>query len=224
MEVSPTVEELKGFDEVVMSTGVVPRVINLPGSEDGKVSLYNKVLSGEKVVGDSVAIIGAGGIGFDMATYLLHEEKDVSISNFLAEWGVDMEYTEPGGLRPPVKAQPKRDIYLLQRKKTKPGAGLGKTTGWIHRSTLKKNGVKMMTGVEYVSVDSTGLKIRHNGEEQHLLVDDVIICAGQESELGLANELQSSGVKYHLIGGALKAGELDAQRAISQGVEVADAI
>jgi len=157
-----------------------------------------------------------------MATYLLHDQGKESIPSFMANWGVDVEYEEPGGLRTPAKKTPKRTIYLLQRKTTKPGAGLGKTTGWIHRSALKKNGVKMLTGVEYLSIDNTGLTIRHSGEKQLLQVDDVVICAGQVSALDLANELDSAGVDYHLIGGALKAGELDAKRAISQGVEVAD--
>jgi 2,4-dienoyl-CoA reductase (NADPH2) len=222
MECSPGVAELKAFDEVVMSTGVVPRTISIPGIEGANVSLYNEVLNGEKVLGDKVAIIGAGGIGFDMATYLLHDQGHVSIPSFMADWGVDLEYSEPGGLSVPVKQTPKRTIYLLQRKSTKPGADLGKTTGWIHRSTLKKNGVKMLTGVEYLSIDNTGLAIRHSGESQLLQVDDVVICAGQVSALDLANELDSAGVAYHLIGGALKAGELDAKRAISQGVEIAD--
>ena len=222
MESSPGVAELKDFDEVVMSTGVVPRTISIPGIEGANVSLYNEVLNGEKVLGDKVAIIGAGGIGFDMATYLLHDQGHVSIPSFMADWGVDLEYAEAGGLRVPVKQTPKRTIYLLQRKSTKPGADLGKTTGWIHRSTLKKNGVKMLTGVEYLSIDNTGLAIRHSGESQLLQVDDVVICAGQVSSLDLASELDSAGVTYHLIGGALKAGELDAKRAISQGVEIAD--
>ena len=222
MEASPSAEELKGFDEIVMSTGVVPRKIDLPGAEGENVSLYNEVLSGDKSIGNRVAIIGAGGIGFDLATFLLHDQRKESISSFMSEWGVDMDYTEPGGLRVPEKTLPKRTIYLLQRKTTKPGAGLGKTTGWIHRSTLKKNGVKMLTGVEYLSVDSDGLTIRQGGEERLLQVDDVVICAGQNSALDLVEELKSAGVTYHLIGGALKAGELDAKRAISQGVEVAD--
>ena len=222
MELSPTVAELKAFDEVIMSTGVVPRTISIPGIDAKNVYLYNEVLNGEKIPGDKVAIIGAGGIGFDMATYLLHDQGRESIPSFMANWGVDMNYAEPGGLRKPEKKPPLRTIYLLQRKTTKPGAGLGKTTGWIHRSALKKNGVKMLTGVEYLSIDTTGLTIRRSGENQVLEVDDVVICAGQVSALDLANELDSAGVEYHLIGGALKAGELDAKRAISQGVEVAD--
>jgi 2,4-dienoyl-CoA reductase (NADPH2) len=222
LESSPVVVELKEFDEIVMSTGVVPRKISIPGIDGQNVSLYNEVLAGDKVPGQKVAIIGAGGIGFDVATYLLHDQGEESIPSFMADWGVDMDYTNPGGLMDAEKKIPKRTVYLLQRKTTKPGAGLGKTTGWIHRASLKKNGVKMLTGVEYLSVDAGGLAIRQGGENLLLEVDDVIVCAGQVSALDLVHELDSAGVAYHLIGGALEAGELDAKRAISQGVEIAD--
>ncbi|TKB10025.1 NADPH-dependent 2,4-dienoyl-CoA reductase [Desulforhopalus sp. IMCC35007] len=222
LESSPAVVELKEFDEIVMSTGVVPRKISIPGIDSPNVSLYNEVLAGDKVPGQKVAIIGAGGIGFDVATYLLHDQGEESIPSFMAEWGVDMDYATPGGLMNVEKSIPKRTVYLLQRKTTKPGAGLGKTTGWIHRASLKKNGVKMLTGVEYLSVDPGGLAIRQGGENLLLEVDDVVVCAGQESALDLVHELDSAGVAYHLIGGALEAGELDAKRAISQGVEIAD--
>jgi 2,4-dienoyl-CoA reductase (NADPH2) len=174
-------------------------------------------------VGRRVAVVGAGGIGFDVATYLLHERSGPeSVESFMAEWGVDMAYGGDGGLGEVQRQPPARQIFLLQRKKTKPGAGLGKTTGWIHRSHLKKNGVKMMNGVEYLAVTADGLLIRHDGQEQLLEVDDVVICAGQLSEQGLARELDGLGRPYHFIGGALKAGELDAKRAIAQGMEVAD--
>jgi 2,4-dienoyl-CoA reductase (NADPH2) len=222
LESSPAVVDLKEFDEIVMSTGVVPRKISIPGIDGQNVSLYNEVLAGDKVPGQKVAIIGAGGIGFDVATYLLHDQGEESIPSFMADWGVDMDYTNPGGLMDAEKKIPKRTVYLLQRKTTKPGAGLGKTTGWIHRASLKKNGVKMLTGVEYLSVDAGGLAIRQGGENLLLEVDDVIVCAGQVSALDLVHELDSAGVAYHLIGGALEAGELDAKRAISQGVEIAD--
>lgn len=222
MRTSPNVSELKSYDEIVMSSGVVPRKIDLPGIDGDNVSLYNEVLGGDRPIGKRVAIIGAGGIGFDMATYLLHDQEQATIPEFMAQWGVDMDYDGAGGLGQTGKTEPKREIYLLQRKATKPGAGLGKTTGWIHRSVLKKNGVKFLTGVEYVSVDGKGLNIRHEGESKHLEVDDVVICAGQESSLDLATDLDGEGIKYHLIGGALKAGELDAKRAISQGFEIAD--
>ncbi len=220
-----TPSDLMGFDEIVLSTGVVPRKIQLEGADRANVFLYNEVLRGEKQIGERVAVIGAGGIGFDMATYLLHEKSGPdSIEKFMAEWGVDMDYTGDGGLGEIQPAIPARKIFLLQRKNTKPGAGLGKTTGWIHRSILKKNGVHMLSGVEYLAVNDRGLLIRHGGEEQLLEVDDVVVCAGQLSELALAGELDARGIAYHLIGGALKAAELDAKRAIAQGTEVADRI
>ena len=225
LQARPQPAELADFDELVLSTGVVPRKIEIKGSERNNVSLYNAVLNGEKSIGKKVAIIGAGGIGFDMATYLLHGSSGPeSVEKFMAEWGVDMDYAAEGGLGEVQLSPPARQIFLLQRKKTKPGAGLGKTTGWIHRSVLKKHGVKMLSGVEYLAVSDKGLLIRHNGEEHLLEVDDVVICAGQLSELGLAGELDQRGIRYHLIGGALKAGELDAKRAIAQGTEVADRI
>lgn len=222
---SPAPAELKSFDEIVLSTGVTPRKIELEGAASANVSLYNEVLSGGKTIGDRVAIIGAGGIGFDMATYLLHEQEEKpSVEAFMAEWGVDMDHGNDSGLGKVRKEAPSRQIYLLQRKTTKPGAGLGKTTGWIHRSVLKKNGVTFISGVEYLSVGEKGLRIRHNNNEQLLEVDDVVVCAGQLSERTLAAELDQEGIEYKLIGGALKAGELDAKRAIAQGTQVADAL
>jgi 2,4-dienoyl-CoA reductase (NADPH2) len=223
LNTSPTPTDLRDFAEIVISTGVKPREIALKGVEGNNVSLYNEVISGKKRIGKRVAIIGAGGIGFDTATYLLHERSTPeSVEDFMADWGVDMIYSGEGGLGDIRKEAPIRTITLLQRKKTKPGEGLGKTTGWIHRSILKKNGVRMLNGVEYLEVGPQGLLIRHDGREQLLEVDDVVICAGQLSELGLAKELDALGIRYHLIGGALKAGELDAKRAIAQGTEIAD--
>ncbi len=221
----PMVAELKEFDEIVVSTGVRPRPIALEGADGDNVSSYPDVLIGKRRIGRQVAIIGAGGIGFDMATYLLHEGSDpVTVAEFMAEWGVDMAYGGEGGLGEMRRQPPARKIYLLQRKSSKPGAGLGKTTGWIHRALLKKNGVKMLSGVEYLSVSEKGLRIRHDGVEKLLAVDDVVICAGQLSEKGLARELDEAGISYHLIGGAEKAAELDAKRAIAQGTEIADRI
>jgi 2,4-dienoyl-CoA reductase (NADPH2) len=222
---SAQVSDLDSFDVIVISTGVIPRKVALPGVETGNVSLYNEVLSGKKEVGKKAAIIGAGGIGFDMAEYLLHENSSPSsVSDFMSWWGVDTEYKKEGGLGSVVPVQPVRELYLLQRKKTKPGAGLGKTTGWIHRTVLKKNGVKILSGVEYIAVSEEGLLIRHNNEEVLLEVDDIIICAGQLSVLSLAGELDDLGRSYHLIGGALKAGELDAKRAILEGTKLADSL
>lgn len=223
LQTAPTVADLQAFAEIVISTGVKPRAINIKGCDGENVSLYSDVLSGKKQIGGRVAIIGAGGIGFDMATFLLHEGSGpATVQTFMGEWGVDMEYAAEGGLGEVKQEAPARKIYLLQRKTSKPGVGLGKTTGWIHRSILKRNGVKILTGVEYLAVTAEGLLICHQGAEQLLAVDDVVVCAGQISELGLAKELDSLQIPYHLIGGALEAGELDAKRAIAQGTEVAD--
>lgn len=217
--------ELADFDEIVMSTGVKPRMVDTKGADLDHVLRYDEVISGARVAGDRVAIIGAGGIGFDMAAFLLHkQENPEEIRKFMTAWGVDMEYRQEGGLTQPEQARPRRQLYLLQRKKTKPGATLGKTTGWIHRVELKKNAVKVMNGVEYLEISDKGLLISREGDQQLLEVDNVVICAGQVSELGLADELDRLGVKYHLIGGALKAGELDAKRAISQGTDLADSL
>ncbi len=226
LHTQPTPDELKEFDEVVLSTGVVPRELKIKGFDRSNVSLYSKVLKGDKQVGSSVAIIGAGGIGFDMATFLLDDGAEVidEVSDFMAEWGVDMQYSGEGGLGDRRLKKPVREIYMLQRKTTKPGLGLGKTTGWIHRSHLKSSGVKVLNGVEYLAIEDAGLRIRHQGEEKLLEVSDVVICAGQLSELGLAKELDTAGIQYQIIGGALKAGELDAKRAILQGTETADSI
>jgi len=218
-------EDLATYDDIIISTGVVPRKIDIKGADSGSVSLYSEVLSGRKKIGGRAAIIGAGGIGFDMAEYLLHENSlPPSVTEFMARWGVDTHYEKDGGLGKAAPVQPARELYLLQRKKTKPGAGLGKTTGWIHRMVLKQNRVKMLNGVEYLAVTEDGLLILHNSERVLLEVDDIVICAGQVSELTLAAELDNIGLTYHLIGGALKAGELDAKRAIRQGMELADSL
>ncbi len=220
---SPTVSHLQGFDEIVVSTGVEPRRIKIKGGDRPSLSLYNEVLSGEKIIGRRVAIIGAGGIGFDMAAFLLHKgEEETSIVDFMAQWGVDMNYSRGGGLGVATEQVPNREIYLLQRKKTKPGVGLGKTTGWIHRLILKKNGVKILNGAEYLAVNDSGLLINHYGKRMQLHVDNIVVCAGQVSVSALKEELDEFKISYHLIGGALKAGELDAKRAIAQGMDVAD--
>lgn len=225
LNTEPTLEELRLFDEIVISTGVVPRNLELDGIDRDNVSIYNEVINGDKQIGPSVAIIGAGGIGFDMAAYLLDEKTKVNdVPGFMTDWGVDMQYTDEGGLGVVEKIKPIRDIYLLQRKKTKPGLGLGKTTGWIHRSHLKKNGVKILNGVEYLGVEANGLRVRHQGEDKLLEVSDIVVCAGQVSELSLAKELDNAGISYQIIGGALEAGELDAKRAIAQGTELADSL
>ncbi len=215
--------DLQSYDEIVLATGVSPRKVAIPGADLPHVFDYAEVLSGKKQVGRRVAIIGAGGIGFDTATFLLcRDSANADWRHFMAEWGVDVDYSQAGGLKRQEVLQPVREIHLLQRKATRPGAGLGKTTGWIHRSVLKKNGVRLWNGLEYLGISHEGLKIRQSGKEVLLAVDNVVICAGQVSERRLAAELEAGGIRCHIIGGALAAGELDAERAILQGVELAD--
>ena len=216
-------DALQGFDEVVIATGVLPRAIDFPGSDHRKVIGYLDVLQGRVVVGGKVAIIGAGGIGFDVAEFLVQEGASPTLdpARWMAEWGVDADFDSPGGLLPPRPEPPARQVWLLQRSPGKPGARLGKTTGWIHRSALKAKRVKMLGGVEYLGVDDAGLHIRVDGGEQMLAVDHVVVCAGQEPRRNLFDALQASGRKTHLIGGADVAAELDAKRAIDQGSRLA---
>jgi 2,4-dienoyl-CoA reductase (NADPH2) len=205
------------FDEIVVSSGVAARVPSIPGIEHPKVILYPDLLSGAKTAGDSVAVVGAGGIGFDVATFLTHRRDD----DYFEEWGIDRTLTTPGGLKPARKVEGRRRVYLLQRKASKPGATLGKTTGWIHRMSLKHRGVAMRNGVTYERIDDAGFHIRTETGAEVLPVDNVIICAGQESVNSLATDLASWGKPVHVIGGALLAAELDAERAIRQGTELA---
>ncbi len=217
--------DLEGFDEVVLASGVRPRTIGIPGAKNHKVVYYDEVILGKREIGRRVAIIGAGGIGFDVATFLLHRDSSVGeVDRFLSEWGVDRAYTHSGGLVKADPASPAREIYLLQRKKTKPGAGLGKTTGWIHRSVLKRNGVKIYNGIEYLGITDEGLGVKHDGVTRLLGVDHIVVCAGQESQRELLEPSAGEDREYHVIGGALEAGELDAERAIAQGVAVADSL
>ncbi len=219
------------FDEIIIATGVVPREPVFPGSDDVRVVSYIHAIENSEEMGPRVAIMGAGGIGFDVATLLSHEGESTSLDRnaFLREWRVDRTYAHPGGLMPlmPVTTQKDgtgsapRTIYLLQRKETKPGAGLGKTTGWIHRAVLKQRGVSMMGGVAYEKFDDEGLHILHQGMPRVLAVDHVVICAGQESRVSLVLALKEKAVPCHIIGGAHKAGELDAKRAIAQGADLA---
>lgn len=216
-------DTLKGFDEVVLATGIRPRRVELPGIDHAKVVSYLDVLSGRVVPGARVAIVGAGGIGFDVAEYLVHDGPSSTLDRerWLAEWGVAADFTGPGGLRKPRPEAPARQVWLLQRSSGKPGAKLGKTTGWIHRATLKAKQVAMLGGVEYLGIDDSGFRIRVDGKEQTLPVDQVVICAGQEPHRELFDALQGVGVVAHLIGGADVAAELDAKRAIAQGSRVA---
>tara|TARA_R110002060_G_scaffold14525_3_gene20372 strand:- start:3725 stop:5092 length:1368 start_codon:yes stop_codon:yes gene_type:complete len=212
-----------GFDEIVLATGIVPRALDIKGIDHEKVKSYIQVLRDKEPVGKRVAIIGAGGIGFDVAEFLVEEESlTVNADKWLESWGVNKSYQENGGLTGKTAHEaPSREVYLLQRKTTKVGAGLGKTTGWIHRATLQKNGVQMLAGVTYDEINDEGIVISIDGKQQTLQVDHVIICAGQESERTLYKQLQAQNVNAHLIGGANVAAELDAKRAIRQAAELA---
>ena len=219
-----TAEELNNsdFDEVVIATGINPRTPPIEGVKHKKVLNYIDVLKHKKVVGKKVAVIGAGGIGFDVSEYLVHSGEPTSqnIKAYMKEWGVDMTLKARSGIEG-IKAEvsaPARDVYLLQRKDTKVGAGLGKTTGWIHRAGLKNKQVKMLSSCEYHKIDDAGLHLSIAGKKQILDVDNVILCAGQEPARELIEGLNKP---YHLIGGAEVAAELDAKRAIKQGLILA---
>ncbi len=216
-------DDLTGFDTVILATGVTPRALSLPGIDHSKVLSYVDVLKNEVPVGDSVAIIGAGGIGFDVAEFLLHNGPSSSLDQdrFLAEWGVDKTHAKPGALTESAELHAARDITLCQRKPGKLGAGLGKTTGWIHRSTLKKHDVTMLAGCTYDRIDDDGLHVTIDGKAQVIAADNVIICAGQLPLRALEEPLAAKGVTVHRIGGADVAAELDAKRAIEQGTRVA---
>ena len=212
-----------GFDEIVLATGVLPRRPELEGLDHPSVLDYLAVLRDHRPVGERVAIIGAGGIGFDVATYLAHSGHSAALDadKFYAEWGVDTREGPHSGLRAPrVEASPRR-IHLLQRKASKVGADLGVSTGWIHRAALKNRGVEMIAGATYRRIDDAGLHISVGGEERLLAVDNVIVCAGQLPERSLAGGLRSAQGRVHLIGGADEAAELDAKRAINQAVRLA---
>ena len=217
---------LDGFDEVVVATGVTPRAIDIPGHDHPKVVGYLDVLQGRVVPGAKVAIIGAGGIGFDVAEFLAEPGASASLdpARWMAEWGVDPSFEAAGGLVAPRPEPSARQLWLLQRSPGRPGARLGKTTGWIHRATLKSKGVKMLGGVEYLGVDDDGLHVRIDGSEQVLAVDHVVVCAGQEPRRDLHAALLARGRNVHLIGGADVAAELDAKRAIAQGSRLAAAL
>ncbi|RPD86353.1 NADPH-dependent 2,4-dienoyl-CoA reductase [Luteimonas sp. 100069] len=216
--------DLAGFDAVVLATGVVPRQVDFPGHDHPKVVGYVDVIEGRVVPGRRVAIIGAGGIGFDVGEFLVERpgaSPSLDTAAWMHEWGIDPRFERPGGLVPAAPASPLRTAWLLQRSPGRPGARLGKTTGWIHRSTLKAKGVKMLGGVEYLGVDDDGLRIRVDGAEQLLDVDHVVVCAGQEPRRDLHAALQAAGATVHLVGGADVAAELDAKRAIAQASRLA---
>ena len=220
--------DLQGFDEIVLASGIVPRQIGLPGSERAEVMSYLDVLRDKKPVGRRVAIIGAGGIGFDTAEYLSQHGEDSALSPdlFREEWQIDASMARRGALlsNEPQLPPSEREIWLLQRKEGMVGRNLGKTTGWIHRTVLKYKGVNMLGGVEYLKIDSDGLHIRRNGAEEILPVDNVVICAGQEPNRALQAECEALGKPVHIIGGADVAAELDAKRAIKAGTELGLAV
>jgi len=209
-----------GYDEIVVATGVTPRIPALEGVDHPKALRYDEVLGGAKTVGRRVAIVGAGGIGFDTAVFL----SAPGGNHFLDVWGVDRSGASPGGLAPPVPEAVPREIWLLQRKPTPAGRTLGATTGWALRAELARRGVKILTGVEYRRIDDRGLHVVHDGRETVLEVDHVVLCAGQESVRRLHDELAARGVRSHLVGGAHVAAELDAFRAIDEGTRVALAL
>ena len=218
--VAPDVDDLRGFDEVVVSTGVAPRDPGIPGQD--RALGYRDVLQGA-AVGRRVAIIGAGGIGFDVAEFLVQDgpSPTTDLALWQREWGVGDPADVPGGLAEPVPEAPARQVWLLQRKAEKPGRGLGKTTGWIHRAALQMKGVKMMGGISYQAITDKGLMITRDGIEEVIEVDDVVLCAGQVSDRSLAERLAAAGIAAHVIGGADVATELDAKRAIDQGARLA---
>ena len=212
-----------GHDEVVVATGITPRRVHFPGSDDPRVLSYLDVLAHNKPVGQRVAIIGAGGIGFDVAEFLVEHAPSATldVARWTREWGVDMQLDTRGGLAPAKPEAPARQVWLLQRSEGRPGARLNKTTGWVHRATLKAKRVSMLGGVSYDRLDDEGLHITVDGQPQLLPVDNVIICAGQEPNRALADALTAAGIKTHVIGGADVAAELDAKRAIDQGTRLA---
>jgi 2,4-dienoyl-CoA reductase (NADPH2) len=218
--------EREGFDDVVIATGVIPRGLKIDGSDSPQVLSYAEVLRGAPV-GYRVAVIGAGGIGFDVSEFLLkpeHQPQPQPLAEWQREWGIDPNpnYMTEGGFVPAEVEPPIRQIYLMQRKTTPLGISLGKTSGWVHRAQLKKHAVKMLRGVQYKAVTNEGLWIESNGHDQLLRVDTIVVCAGQESVKDLMpKEGESTLANYHIIGGAKLAGELDAKRAIREGAEIA---
>jgi 2,4-dienoyl-CoA reductase (NADPH2) len=227
LETRASVETLieGGFDVVVVASGVLPRRLDLEGVDRPNVLGYLDVLRDDAPLGERVAIIGAGGIGFEVAELITHRGANSALDTeaFLQEWGIDAEMRTPGGLSSdgPKFTAATRQVYLCQRKKSKVGGDLGKTTGWIHRRRIRERGVAMLAGVNYRKIDDQGLHIEHDGQEKILEVDTVVVCAGQESLRELEAPLREAGVEVHLIGGATKATGLDAKRAIREGCELA---
>ena len=228
-------DDLRDFDEVIVATGVVSRRPAIPGIDHPKVASYVEIVEGRRYAGEKVAIVGAGGIGFDVAELLTAVDEvdghasdglrdDPAIVAFRDEWGIDADYKLRGGLKPARVDVAPRQLSLLQRKEAKVGAGLAKTTGWIRRTLLRKRGVVMIAGVEYERIDDAGIRVNVEGRSQCYDVDTIVICAGQESRRELVPDLARLGIKAMVIGGADVAVELDAKRAIDQGTRVALAL
>ncbi|GAA1477274.1 NADPH-dependent 2,4-dienoyl-CoA reductase [Nocardioides aestuarii] len=218
-----TAADLAAYDEVVVATGVTPRVPDLEGIDHPSVVSYADVLSGAVVPGDRVAVIGAGGIGVDVSHWLTHDPAD-TVEDWLAHWGVGDSALNPGGLTEPKPRTPVREVTLVQRKTSRIGIGLGKTSGWAHRAVLKQAGVRQVSGATYDRVDDAGLHLTVDGAPVVVECDHVVVCAGQESVRSLYDELVLAGASVHLVGGADVAAELDAKRAIEQGTRVAAAL
>ena len=217
---------LRGYDDIVIATGITPRKVTFPGSDDPRVLSYLDVLAHDRPIGHRVAIIGAGGIGFDVAEFLVEHAPSptTDVTRWTREWGVDMQLDARGGLVAAVPERPARQIWLMQRSEGRPGARLNKTTGWVHRATLRNKQVAMLGGVTYERLDEAGLHIAVEGKPQVLPVDNVVVCAGQEPLRKLADALLAMGVTPHIIGGADVAAELDAKRAIAQGTRLASTL
>lgn len=221
-----TSADLAGFDEVVIATGVEPRIPELPGTHLAHVATYAEVLRGEREAGERVVILGAGGIGFDTAEFLTQRGPSHAVhpAAFRESWGITLDPEVPGSvLRPHAEPSP-RKVTMLQRKTTKPGAGLAPTTGWIHRAEIQRRGVRAIAGVQYDEIVPEGIRVTIDGEPRLLEADTIVLCTGQVSVNALAHELEAQGRAFHLIGGAKLAGELDAKRAIREGTETAAAL
>jgi 2,4-dienoyl-CoA reductase (NADPH2) len=220
LSTEPTVADLAAYDDVIVATGVTPRIPDLPGGDHPSVVTYADVLSGRVVPGRRVAVVGAGGIGVDVSHFLTHDPAD-DLDDWLAHWGVGDPAVHPGGLTEPKPWTPVREVTLVQRKATPIGIGLGRTSGWAHRAVLRQAGIRQVRGAAYVRVDDAGLHLTVEGEPLLVEVDHVVLCAGQESVRSLYDALVAAGARTQLIGGAEVAAELDAERAIEQGTRVA---
>jgi len=220
---APTATELAAYDEVVVATGVTPRIPEIEGVDHPCVASYADVLGGRVVPGPRVAVVGAGGIGVDVSHFLTHDPAETT-DEWMAHWGVGDPALHPGGLTERKPRTSLREITLVQRKETPSGIGLGRTSGWAHRAVLKQSGIRQVRGASYVRIDDDGLHLLVAGEPLVVAADTVVLCAGQESVRGLYDELVAAGCHPHLVGGADLAAELDAERAIEQGTRVAAAL